>query len=1106
MDTIKDRITKIEKELYSLNKEHQEILNSLNRNIEVLSKLVELQNDFKKRSDILQKEIESLQLQSTSNEFLSEVKSVQESIAITERNEQNLLNQPLSKTITANIEKESVSTENSTECKRAENCSTETTIYVTESTLTTHNESEIQQEKNEKEFQDKINYDSDTKDKEENFFNKVTTSLLNEVKKDWEKFIGENLISKIGILIIIIGVAIGGKYAIDNQLISPAARIIIGTLIGLGLEVFSIKLKNNYKNFSAVLSGGSLAILYFMIYFAYDFYALIPMPLAFLLMVIVTGYTIHSAWKYDNEIIAILGQIGAYVVPFLLSSGNGNTEVLLAYIAIINIGVMIVSSKKYWKIVLALAFFASWSILAFSYRATEITTSAQAWTMLLFMLMYFLTFYAAFVLYKVCKCQFFKHFDITYILTNSFFFFGLGYNLMMYQPELTPYIELFALFNACIHFIVALVLYKKQLVDKNLRLLITGVGLLFVTLAIAICFTGHWITLFWMLEMTLLFALGRIKKQYFYERMSYPILLLAIVSLLADWGNPHGTDFGPLNFLAEIFTEWRSLWDCKEITITEKRVIPWFSTLTTILLGGTMIYIDERYPIATTKKRDTNNSKKWSKIIKITTISIITAAAFVHLESPWYIVAWSIEAAILFQVGSTKNSVSLKNSSLIVITLSILFDTFFLFDISEFEINENNSYYQLYEWLPTTISSIAIIIALLFIIHRWNRNQEDINNSIYQQTTLRYILSIFLIFSTFVLSTTLSIEKLQEYGSTIFSQNTETIVGLILFYLFAATRNDAYKKMFKIPIIIAFTSLIFNSTEVLKPVLFFSNLFFCGSVAFMIYTEIKQKKEEMGIFLPLIFIFAFYLTLRQFIECTSFSTDNKEFVLICYSLFYFSIGVILVNKYHLPKMSLLMTILQLVIIMSCISQYFIISLDSLEGFLMNIMEEETTSDSVIPTETNLSLSYLFLRYMTFGFTLLSTYIFYTIKKKEPLFKAEFYDLFSVLIVLAIGSIEIYWIMNKIGMENYYKIAMSIYWGLISLLLVYYGLFKNIKHLRITGIAIFAVTLIKIFFIDLDHLSTFAKAILFVSMGILLLVASFFYQKIAKEQEKKIINT
>ena len=281
MDTIKDRITKIEKELYSLNKEHQEILNSLNRNIEVLSKLVELQNDFKKRSDILQKEIESLQLQSTSNEFLSEVKSVQESIAITERKEQNLLNQPLSKTITANIEKELVSTENSTECKRAENCSTETTIYVTESTLTTHNESEIQQEKNEKEFQDKINYDSDTKDKEENFFNKVTTSLLNEVKKDWEKFIGENLISKIGILIIIIGVAIGGKYAIDNQLISPAARIIIGTLIGLGLEVFSIKLKNNYKNFSAVLSSGSLAILYFMIYFAYDFYALIPMPLAF---------------------------------------------------------------------------------------------------------------------------------------------------------------------------------------------------------------------------------------------------------------------------------------------------------------------------------------------------------------------------------------------------------------------------------------------------------------------------------------------------------------------------------------------------------------------------------------------------------------------------------------------------------------------------------------------------------------------------------------------------------------------------------------------------------------------------------------------------------
>jgi len=45
-------------------------------------------------------------------------------------------------------------------------------------------------------------------------------------KSDLEKFIGENLINKIGIAITVIGVSIGAKYSIENDLISPLTRII----------------------------------------------------------------------------------------------------------------------------------------------------------------------------------------------------------------------------------------------------------------------------------------------------------------------------------------------------------------------------------------------------------------------------------------------------------------------------------------------------------------------------------------------------------------------------------------------------------------------------------------------------------------------------------------------------------------------------------------------------------------------------------------------------------------------------------------------------------------------------------------------------------------
>lgn len=68
-----------------------------------------------------------------------------------------------------------------------------------------------------------------------------------KVKSDIEKFIGENLANKVGIIITVIGVAIGAKYAIDHDLISPLTRIILGYLVGLGLMGLQLNLKQNMK-------------------------------------------------------------------------------------------------------------------------------------------------------------------------------------------------------------------------------------------------------------------------------------------------------------------------------------------------------------------------------------------------------------------------------------------------------------------------------------------------------------------------------------------------------------------------------------------------------------------------------------------------------------------------------------------------------------------------------------------------------------------------------------------------------------------------------------------------------------------------------------------
>ncbi len=118
----------------------------------------------------------------------------------------------------------------------------------------------------------------------------------NQKASNLEKFIGENLINKIGIVITIIGVGIGAKYSIDHQLISPLMRILLGYLVGIGLLATGLKLRDKYENYSAVLVSGAMAIMYFITYFANSFYDLIPQVPSFLLMVV---FTQNKRLKHD---------------------------------------------------------------------------------------------------------------------------------------------------------------------------------------------------------------------------------------------------------------------------------------------------------------------------------------------------------------------------------------------------------------------------------------------------------------------------------------------------------------------------------------------------------------------------------------------------------------------------------------------------------------------------------------------------------------------------------------------------------------------------------------------------------------------------------------
>src|SRR5690606_14640947 len=116
-----------------------------------------------------------------------------------------------------------------------------------------------------------------------------------------------------------------------------------------------------------------------------------------------------------------------------------------------------------------------------------------------------------------------------------------------------------------------------------------------------------------------------------------------------------------------------------------------------------------------------------------------------------------------------------------------------------------------------------------------------------------------------------------------------------------------------------------------------------------------------------------------------------------------------------------------------------------------------------------------------------------LKLKELLFDGFFYTLLWIIL-----SNELVTWMAIFGIKDSFKLGLSILWGIYALVLVVIGISRAKKHLRIGAIGLFALTLIKLFFYDIAYLDTISKTAVFVSLGVLILVVAFLYNKYASQ--------
>ncbi len=344
----------------------------------------------------------------------------------------------------------------------------------------------------------------------------------------FENFVGLKLINFVGIIVLIIGLTIGVKYAIDINLISPAMRIVLTYVAGGALFFISLKLRAKYEVFSMILFSGSMASVYFTTYAAYEYYDLISRMPAFIIMLALTFFTVYNSIKYNRQEIAILGLVGAYGIPFFVKGNSENITVLFSYIFIINLGVLLISFKKYWLSLMYISFFTTW-LIYLSWLVIYSAGNAHE-TGILFCYVFFIFFLLNSLMFKAIKRLPVTPSDTFLVIANTvLLYFSL---VLLYREYGKTSIENITLCFGILY-LVAAVAVKKYLPSQ--QYLYNGLFCISMTALVAfpgIKYMSFPLTIVWVTMAVVMFITGIVFRLKLFRIAAMLLFAVTLIKLL----------------------------------------------------------------------------------------------------------------------------------------------------------------------------------------------------------------------------------------------------------------------------------------------------------------------------------------------------------------------------------------------------------------------------------------------------------------------------------------------------------------------------------------------------------------------------------------------
>jgi uncharacterized membrane protein len=335
-------------------------------------------------------------------------------------------------------------------------------------------------------------------------------SSVPQVQASFENKLGAQIFNRVGVIALLIGATWFLKLAMDNHWIGPIGRIVAGLIAGAGVIVWSERFRRKgFPAFSYSLKAIGSGVLYLSLWAAFQLYHLLPAEAALGAMILVTAWNAYMAWAQDSELLAVYALAGGFATPLLLSTGGNHEIFLFTYLLAIDVATVVLIRLKPWPRLLFGAFPAT--VLYFIGWYVQFYTREDLLVTSIFIALFFIVFASVSIAYlsatKISSHPSLKAIiaEILLPLVNAAFV-SLAFYSVLQDSGHHAFLPWLMVILASVY--LGLMRLPQSRVSAAIHL---SLAVVFLTIAIPLKASGHWITVAWFIEgVALLWVASRV--------------------------------------------------------------------------------------------------------------------------------------------------------------------------------------------------------------------------------------------------------------------------------------------------------------------------------------------------------------------------------------------------------------------------------------------------------------------------------------------------------------------------------------------------------------------------------------------------------------------